>query len=105
MLHRIRRELTVLAAVAISITALVFAISDDGTKTAVAVPGAAQAVSSAAIIPEGAREVDIVNFTLPRTVELIGCVMKQGEETIGGRKEYIQNAYEGKAKQRKVLVG
>ena len=66
MLHRIRLELTVLAAVAISITALVFAISDDGTKTAVAVPqpgqDSEQASSSQGIIPEGAREVEIVDF-------------------------------------------
>ena len=66
MLHRIRLELTVLAAVAISITALVFAISDDGTKTAVAVPqpgqDSEQALSSQGIIPKGAREVEIVDF-------------------------------------------
>ena len=42
MLHRIRLELTVLAAVAISITALVFAISDDGARPVVADPRAGQ---------------------------------------------------------------
>lgn len=43
--------------------------------------------------------------TLPQTVLLIDCVLKQGERTVGSRKDYIQNTYEGKAKQRKVIVG
>jgi hypothetical protein len=51
------------------------------------------------------RETAIVAPTLPHTEELIGCVMKQADRTIGGRKEYIQNSYEGKAKLRQVLVG
>ena len=65
MLHRIRLELTVLAAVAISITALVFAISDDGARAVVADPGAGQdstQIVSSEGIPDGAREVAIVEF-------------------------------------------
>ena len=65
MLHRIRLELTVLAAVAISITALVFAISDDGARTVVADLLAGQESElgvSADGIPDGAREVAIVEF-------------------------------------------
>ncbi len=65
MLHRIRIELTVFAAVAISITALVFAVSDDGARTAVADPGAganSELVASDEGIPAGAREVEIVEF-------------------------------------------
>ena len=65
MLHRIRLELMVLAAVAISITALVFAISDDGARTVVADPPSGQdselGVSSEGI-PDGATEVAIVEF-------------------------------------------
>ena len=66
MLHRIRLELTVLAAVAISITALVFAISDDGARTVVADPRAGQESElgvSADGIPDGAREVEIAKFS------------------------------------------
>ncbi len=64
MLHRIRLELTVLAAVAISITALVFAITDDGARTAVADPGAGQDSELVASegLPDGAREVEIIEF-------------------------------------------
>ena len=65
MLHRIRLELTVLVAVAISITALVFAISEDGARTAVADPEPGQdseLVASSQGIPDGAREVAIVDF-------------------------------------------
>ncbi len=65
MLHRIRLELTVLAAVAISITALVFAISDDGVRTAVADPQPGQdseLIASSGGIPDGAREVAIFEF-------------------------------------------
>ena len=51
------------------------------------------------------REQVVVVPTLPQTVLLTECVLKQGERTIGGRKEYIQNAFEGKAKKRSVLVG
>lgn len=65
MLHRIRLELTVLAAVAISITALVFAISDDGARTVVADPGAGQESELSAFsegVPDDAREVEIFEF-------------------------------------------
>ena len=65
MLHRIRLEITVLVAVAISITALVFAISEDGARTAVADPKPGQdseLVASSEGIPEGVREVAIVDF-------------------------------------------
>ena len=65
MLHRIRLELTVLAAVAISITALVFAISDDGARSVVADRQAgedSELVVSSVAIPDGAREVEIVEF-------------------------------------------
>ena len=66
MLHRIRLELTVLAAVAISITALVFAISDNGAQTAVALPGEAQESElgvSLEGVPDGAKEVEIAKFS------------------------------------------
>lgn len=66
MLHRIRLEITVLTAVAISITALVFAISDDGARTVVADPRAGQEsepVVSAEAIPADAREVVIAKFS------------------------------------------
>ncbi len=65
MLHRIRLELTVLVAVGISITALVFAMDDSGTRTAVADPQAGQdseQVTSSDFIPKGAREVEIIEF-------------------------------------------
>lgn len=42
---------------------------------------------------------------LPQTVQYIGCVMKISERSIGGRKEYINNSIEAKAKDRQVLVG
>ena len=65
MLHRIRIELTVLVAVAISITALVVAVSNDGAQTAVADPGAGQdsevGVSTEGI-RDGAQKVDIFEF-------------------------------------------
>jgi hypothetical protein len=47
---------------------------------------------------------DVLNPTGPKTEQLIDCVLKMAERTIGGRKEYIQNSFEGKAKQRKVLA-
>ena len=67
MLHRIRLELIALVAVAISITALVFAISDGGggPSTVVADPAAAQGSKRVVSLdgnPEGAREVEIVEF-------------------------------------------
>ena len=40
----------------------------------------------------------------PQTEQLIDCVLKLAERTIGGRKEYIQNSFEGKAKVRAVLA-
>lgn len=43
--------------------------------------------------------------TLPTTDQLIGCYMKLAERTIGGRKEYIQNSFEGKAKDKETLIG
>ena len=43
--------------------------------------------------------------TLPQTFRLIGCVLKLSERSIGGRKEYIQNSFEGKAKHHAVIVG
>jgi len=43
--------------------------------------------------------------TLPQTMRLIDCVLKLSERTIGGRKEYIQNSFEGKAKRQAVIVG
>jgi len=42
---------------------------------------------------------------LPRTEILIGCILKPSERSIGGRKEYIQTSFEGKAKYRQVTVG
>lgn len=42
---------------------------------------------------------------LPRTEVFIGCVMKLSERSNGGRKEYIQNSFEGKAKLRQVFIG
>ena len=42
---------------------------------------------------------------LPRTEILMECVLKVAERTIGGRKEYIQNSFEGKAKDKQVIVG
>jgi len=42
---------------------------------------------------------------LPRTEVLMECVLKPAERSIGGRKEYISNSFEGKAKQRQVIVG
>ena len=65
MLHRIRLELTVLVAVAISITALVFAMDDAGTRAVVADPQAGQdteKVAASEFIPKGAREIDIIEF-------------------------------------------
>ena len=65
MFNRIRLELMVLVAVAISITALVFAISEDGVRTAVADPEPGQdteLVASTEVVPDGAREVAIVDF-------------------------------------------
>ena len=66
MLHRIRLELTVLVAVAISITALVFSMSDNSAQTMVAVQqpeqDSEQVTSSQGFIPKGAREVNIVGF-------------------------------------------
>lgn len=44
-------------------------------------------------------------FVLPRTEVLLDCIMKPTERTIGGRKEYIQNSFEGKARDRKVMLG
>jgi hypothetical protein len=51
------------------------------------------------------REAQITTPTLPQTVLYIDGILKPAERTIGGRKEYISNAYEGKSKKRKVLVG
>ncbi len=65
MFYRIRLELMVLAAVAISITALVFAINDDGAQTAVAELGAGQGselIASEEGVPVDAREVEIFEF-------------------------------------------
>ncbi len=65
MLHRIRLELTVLAAVAISITALVFAMDGSGAQSAVADLQTGQDledVVSTEAIPKGARQVEIVEF-------------------------------------------
>ncbi len=42
---------------------------------------------------------------LPRTEILMECILKPSERSIGGRKEYIQNTYEGKCKNRQVIVG
>ena len=64
-MHRIRLELTVLVAVGISITALVFAMDDNGARSAVADPQTGhdtEKVASSDIIPKGAREVEIVEF-------------------------------------------
>lgn len=44
-------------------------------------------------------------LTLPHTVRLIDCVLKLSERSIGGRKEYIQNSFEGKAKRQALLIG
>lgn len=41
----------------------------------------------------------------PRTETLIECILKPAERSMGGRKEYIQNSYEGKAKDRLVAIG
>lgn len=60
MLHRIRLELTVLLAVAISVTALVFALTDDSAPAAIAEPQ--PSVSSTADIPDDARQVEIFEF-------------------------------------------
>lgn len=51
------------------------------------------------------REQTLVTPTLPHTVLLSQCVLKQSERSVAGRKEYIQNSFEGKAKQRKVIRG
>jgi len=42
---------------------------------------------------------------LPRTEQLIDCVLKLSERSIGGRKEYIQNSFEGKCKDKKTFIG
>lgn len=42
---------------------------------------------------------------LPRSETYIGCLLKVASRTIGGRKEYIQTAIEGKAKDREVFIG
>ena len=42
---------------------------------------------------------------VPRTEILMECILKVAERTIGGRKEYIQNSFEGKAKDKQVIVG
>lgn len=41
----------------------------------------------------------------PRTEILTECILKPAERNVGGRKEYISNSYEGKAKHRLVQVG
>jgi hypothetical protein len=43
--------------------------------------------------------------TLPQTVRLVDCVLKLAERSIGGRKEYIQNSFEGKAKYQELFIG
>ncbi len=48
---------------------------------------------------------ELVPPTLPQTQSFIDVVLKNAERTIGGRKEYIQNSFEGKAKNHKVLIG
>lgn len=59
MLHRVRLELTALVAVAISITALVLALTGGGSPAAIAEPPQA---TSPGDIPEDAHEVDIFDF-------------------------------------------
>ena len=41
----------------------------------------------------------------PRTEKYIDCVLKMSERSIGGRKEYVSNSFEGKAKAKKTFVG
>lgn len=43
--------------------------------------------------------------TLPRTEIFMGCILKMSERNIGGRKEYISNSFEGKAKDMQLVVG
>jgi len=41
----------------------------------------------------------------PQTQIFSDCILKNAERSIGGRKEYIQNSFEGKAKQHTLAVG
>ena len=65
MLHRIRMEVSVAAAIVIAIAALVLAIRDDGsTPAAVVQEPVSEAAEAVAIdlAPKGAVEVDIIDF-------------------------------------------
>lgn len=42
---------------------------------------------------------------LPRQEVFVECVLKPSERSVGGRKEYVQNSFEGKSKFRLVTVG